>query len=185
IGLFGLILATLATNLAANVVGPANDFANMAPRLISFRTGAVLTGLIGIGIQPWRLVADPSGYIFKWLVAYSALLGAIGGILIADYYLLRKMRFNLRGLYDPQGPYWYWNGFHIASMVALTAGIAPCIPGFLATIGVIRVSGFWFEIYHSAWFSSFGISCAVYLMITLAGPAKTLPGRSLDRVGED
>lgn len=185
IGLFGLILATLATNLAANVVGPANDFANMAPRLISFRTGAVLTGLIGIGIQPWRLVADPSGYIFKWLVAYSALLGAIGGILIADYYLLRKMRFNLRGLYDPQGPYWYWNGFHIASMVALTAGIAPCIPGFLATIGVIRVSGFWFEIYHYAWFISFGISFAVYLMITLAGPAKTLPGRSLDRVGED
>jgi len=185
VGLFGLILATLATNLAANVVGPANDFANCAPRLISFRTGAVLTGIIGIMIQPWRLVADPSGYIFKWLVAYSSLLGAIGGILIADYYLLRKMRLNLRGLYDPQGPYWYWNGFHIAALVALAAGIAPCIPGFLATIGVIRVSGFWFEIYHYAWFISFGISFAVYLMITLSGPATTLPGRSLDRLGDD
>jgi hypothetical protein len=94
LGLFGLVLATLATNLAANVVGPANDFANLSPRHISFRTGAILTGLIGILIQPWRLVEDPSGYIFKWLVAYSALLGAVGGVMIADYYVLRPDKNN-------------------------------------------------------------------------------------------
>jgi NCS1 family nucleobase:cation symporter-1 len=185
IGLFGLILATLATNLAANVVGPANDFANLAPRLISFRTGAVLTGIIGIMIQPWRLVADPTGYIFKWLVAYSSLLGAIGGILIADYYLLRKMRLDLRGLYDPQGPYWYWNGFHVAALGALTAGIAPCVPGFLVTIGVINGTGFWVEIYHYAWFISFGISFTVYLSITRSEPATMLPSECQHPLGED
>ena len=85
--MLALCLATLATNLAANVVGPANDFAHLWPRRISFRTGGLITGVLGILIQPWKLIADPSGYIFKWLVAYSSLLGAIGGILIADYFL--------------------------------------------------------------------------------------------------
>jgi NCS1 family nucleobase:cation symporter-1 len=166
LGLFGLVLATLATNLAANVVGPANDFANLSPRHISFRTGAILTGLIGILIQPWRLVEDPSGYIFKWLVAYSALLGAVGGVMIADYYVLRRMRLDLRGLYEPQGPYWYTRGFHISAMVALVAGILPCVPGFLATIGMNTSVSLWTELYHYAWFISFGISFVVYLAIT-------------------
>jgi nucleobase:cation symporter-1, NCS1 family len=166
LGLFGLVLATLATNLAANVVGPANDFANLFPQRISFRGGALLTGLIGILIQPWQLVADPTGYIFKWLVAYSALLGAIGGVMIADYFLLRRTRLNLRGLYDPGGPYWYTGGVHIAAMLALFAGIAPCVPGFLATIGATSQSAFWTELYNYAWFISFGISFFVYLAIT-------------------
>ena len=81
-----------ATNIAANVVTPANNFANLWPRRISFRTGGLITGLTGIVMQPWKLVADPSGYIFKWLIAYSALLGAVGGVLIADYFLLRHTR---------------------------------------------------------------------------------------------
>jgi len=92
VALLGLCLATLATNIAANVVTPANDFANLWPRRISFRTGGLITGLTGIVMQPWKLVADPSGYIFKWLIAYSALLGAVGGVLIADYFLLRHTR---------------------------------------------------------------------------------------------
>ena len=86
IGMVSLCLATLATNIAANVVGPANDFAHLWPRGISFRTGGLITGVLGILIQPWKLIADPTGYIFRWLVAYSSLLGAVGGILIADYY---------------------------------------------------------------------------------------------------
>src|SRR5262249_11603318 len=90
VALFALCLATLATNLPANVVSPANDFAHLWPRRISFRTGGLITGVIGIAIQPWKLVADPTGYIYKWLIAYSALLGAVGGILIADYFVLRR-----------------------------------------------------------------------------------------------
>src|SRR5262249_44940552 len=112
VGLVGLGLATLATNLAANVVGPANDFANLWPCRISFRLGALITGVIGVLIQPWRLVEDPSGYIFKWLVAYSSLLGAVGGVLIADYFLVRRTRLDLGGLYRQGWPYWYAWGFH-------------------------------------------------------------------------
>jgi NCS1 family nucleobase:cation symporter-1 len=164
--LFGLCLATLATNLAANVVGPANDFANLWPRRISFRTGAFITGVVGILIQPWRLVEDPSGYIFKWLVAYSALLGAVGGILIADYFLLRRTRLDLHGLYEQDGPYWYAGGFHLPALVALGAGIAPCLPGFLATVGLIKVAPIWTDLYHYAWFLSFGIAFLVYAGLT-------------------
>ena len=90
IAMLALCVATLATNLAANVVGPANDFAALSPRRISFRTGGLITGIIGILIMPWKLIADPSGYIFTWLVGYSALLGPIAGILIADYFVLRR-----------------------------------------------------------------------------------------------
>jgi NCS1 family nucleobase:cation symporter-1 len=175
VGLVGLGLATLATNLAANVVGPANDFANLWPRRISFRTGALLTGVVGVALQPWRLVEDPSGYIFKWLVAYSALLGAVGGVLIADYYLVRRMRLDLRGLYRAGGPYWYARGFHVAGLLALAAGILPCVPGFLATVGLIEVAPLWTELYHYAWFLSFGTSFAVYAGLMLrrqaGGPA--------------
>jgi NCS1 family nucleobase:cation symporter-1 len=160
--MLALGLATLATNLAANVVSPANDFANLWPRRISFRTGGLITAVAGVLIQPWKLVADPSGYIFKWLVAYSALLGAVGGILIADYFLLRRTRLDLAGLYRRQGPYWYSGGFNLRAVVALVAGIAPCVPGFLATVGLARVPAGWTEVYHYAWFLSFGISFVVY-----------------------
>ncbi len=96
VAMVSLCLATLATNIAANVVSPANDFAHLWPRRISFRTGGLITGVLGILMQPWKLIADPSGYIFNWLVAYSALLGAVGGILIADYYVIRRTRLDLR-----------------------------------------------------------------------------------------
>jgi NCS1 family nucleobase:cation symporter-1 len=170
VGLLGLGLATLATNLAANVVAPANDFANLWPRRISFRTGALITGLIGVVIQPWRLVEDPSGYIYKWLVAYSALLGAVGGVLIADYFLVRRTRLDLRGLYEKGGPYWYSEGFHGTGLLALGAGVLPCVPGFLAAVAPIEVAPFWTELYHYAWFLSFGISSLVYAGLTLGRP---------------
>jgi NCS1 family nucleobase:cation symporter-1 len=173
VGLFGLCLATLATNLAANVVGPANDFANLWPSRISFRTGALITGVIGVLMQPWRLVADPSGYIFKWLVAYSALLGAVGGVLIADYFLVRRTRLDLAGLYRRDGPYWYTEGFHVVALLALAAGIAPCVPGFLAIIGRAQVPELWTRLYDYAWFVSFGISFLVYTCVMFARPAKT------------
>ncbi|HXG08991.1 MAG TPA: NCS1 family nucleobase:cation symporter-1 [Gemmataceae bacterium] len=164
VALFALSLATLATNIAANVVSPANDFANFWPRRISFRTGGLITGIIGILIQPWKLYADPSGYIFKWLVAYSGLLGAVGGVLIADYFLVRRTRLDLPGLYRRQGPYWYWGGFNPVALVALAAGIAPCVPGFLATVKVIQLpaGNIWTEMYHYAWFLSFAVAFMMY-----------------------
>jgi NCS1 family nucleobase:cation symporter-1 len=177
IGMFSLCLATLATNIAANVVGPANDFSHVAPRLISFRTGGLITGVLGIVIQPWKLIADPSGFIFRWLVAYSALLGAIGGILIADYYALRRTRLDLAGLYRGSGPYWYVRGFNPLAMIALVLGIAPCVPGFLGTIGALEVDPLWMSLYHYAWFISFGISAFSYVIMMSTLAAKSAQGR--------
>jgi nucleobase:cation symporter-1, NCS1 family len=165
IGMVSLCLATLATNIAANVVGPANDFSHLWPRRISFRTGGLITGVLGILIQPWKLIADPTGYIFRWLVAYSSLLGAVGGILIADYYVLRRTRLDLKGLYDSDGPYWYIRGFNPVAMIALAIGIAPCVPGFLGTIGALEVDHLWISLYHYAWFISFGLSAACYVLL--------------------
>jgi NCS1 family nucleobase:cation symporter-1 len=173
IGMLSLCLATLATNIAANVVGPANDFSHLRPRQISFRTGGLITGIFGILIQPWKLIADPTGYIFKWLVAYSSLLGAVGGILIADYYLIRRTRLDLAGLYKSAGPYWYVRGFNPHAMVALVIGIAPCVPGFLGTIGVLEVNPTWISLYHYAWFISFGLSAACYvILMNIAGSGR-------------
>jgi nucleobase:cation symporter-1, NCS1 family len=122
----------------------------------------MITGIIGVLMQPWRLVQDPSGYIFKWLVAYSALLGAVGGVLIADYFVIRKTRLDLPGLYRHAGPYWYARGFHPAALVALAAGIAPCVPGFLGTVELVTVAPLWIELYHYAWFLSFAVAFGVY-----------------------
>src|SRR5256885_10272247 len=100
--MLALCLATLATNIAANVVSPANDLAHLAPRHISFRLGGLITGVLGVLMMPWKLVADPNGYIFIWLVAYSALLGPIGGVLLAAYFVYRPRRLHLPGLVHDQ-----------------------------------------------------------------------------------
>src|SRR5436309_5692576 len=105
VAMFSVVVATLAVNIAANVVSPANDFANALPRYISFKTGGLITGLIGIAMQPWRLLADPKGYIFAWLVGYSGGLGSIAGVLIADYWLLRGRGLRLADLYLKDGAY--------------------------------------------------------------------------------
>jgi NCS1 family nucleobase:cation symporter-1 len=173
VAMLSLCIATLATNIAANVVSPANDFAHLAPRWISFRTGGAITGLIGVLMQPWKLVADPTGYIFRWLVAYSALLGAVGGVLIADYFVIRRMRLDLPGLYKKEGPYWYTGGFNLHAVIALLLGIAPCVPGFLAAVSAswqATIPPIWSELYHYAWFISFGISFAAYVLLMKLAP---------------
>jgi NCS1 family nucleobase:cation symporter-1 len=162
ISLFALCLATLATNLAANVVSPANDFSNLWPSRIGFRTGGLITGIIGILIQPWKLVADPSGYIFTWLVGYSALLGPIGGILICDYFVIRGMHLRPLDLYLHPGSYSYRKGYNPAAITALLLGVAPNVPGFLGTIGAASVGPFFMHIYSYAWFVGFGIAFAAY-----------------------
>ncbi len=170
--LFAIVFSTLATNIAANAVGPANDFAHLAPKYISFRIGGLITALIAVAIMPWKLCSDPSGYIYVWLVGYSSLLGAIGGILIADYFVIRKTRLDLPGLYRQHGPYWYTGGFNLLAMIALVVGIAPCVPGFVQTIWSIGKQGvvkdFWMQLYDYAWFVSFAISALLYVGLMLA-----------------
>ena len=109
VAMFSVVVATLAVNIAANVVSPANDFANALPKLISFKTGGLITGLVGIAMQPWRLLADPKGYIFTWLLGYSGGLGSIAGVLVADYWIVRKKTLDLKALYLKDGAYGGWN----------------------------------------------------------------------------
>jgi nucleobase:cation symporter-1, NCS1 family len=115
VSMFTAVVATLAVNIAANVVSPANDFANAFPRLVSFKTGGLMTGILGILIQPWRLLADASGYIFTWLLGYSGGLGSIAGVLIADYWIVRRRELRLEDLYLPDGVYRGWNWRAIAA----------------------------------------------------------------------
>jgi NCS1 family nucleobase:cation symporter-1 len=164
VAMLALTLATLATNIAANVVSPANDFAHLWPRRIGFRTGGLITAIIGILIQPWRLVAHPEGYIFTWLIAYSGLLGAVGGVLIADYYAIRRTKLDLDGLYRRNGPYWYSGGFNPVGLAALALGVAPCVPGFLNTVKLTTFDPIWSDIYSYAWFISFGVAFVAYVI---------------------
>ena len=168
IAMIAVAISTLATNIAANIVSPANDFANLAPRRINFRIGGYITGVLGILIFPWKLIADPSGYIFTWLIAYSSLLGPIGGIMIADYYFIRKQQLAVDQLYDKRGIYSYKNGFNSNAIIALLAGILPNVPGFLLQIKLVDVDTFpaWIaNLYHYAWFVGFLISGFVYFLL--------------------
>jgi len=124
VAMFTAVVATLAVNIAANVVSPANDFANAFPRLIGFKTGGLITGLVGIAMQPWKLLADPSGYIFTWLLGYSGGLGSIAGVLIADYWLVRRTELALEDLYLPHGAYRYRAGVNWTAVVATASGCA-------------------------------------------------------------
>jgi NCS1 family nucleobase:cation symporter-1 len=161
-----ICIATLATNIAANVVSPANDFSHVWPRIISFRVGGFITGVIGIIMMPWKLIADPHGYIFTWLIAYSALLGAVGGILICDYFALRRTKLSLRDLYDPRGRYSYVNGINWAAIAALVIAVAPTLPGFLHTVKLIgSVPPIWDRIYTYAWFVTFAIAFVIYYVL--------------------
>lgn len=175
IAMISLCIATLATNIAANVVSPANDFAHLAPKKISFRVGGYITGVIGILMMPWKLVADPNGYIFTWLIAYSALLGPIGGILIADYFVWRKRALNLTALYQANGEYRFTSGFSIVALVALVLGALPSLPGFLVQVKMLNleaVPASLAHLYNYAWFVGFAIAFVAYLVGRKLGSAR-------------
>ena len=168
IAMIAVAISTLATNIAANIVSPANDFANLAPKKINFRTGGFITGIIGICIFPWKLIADPSGYIFTWLVGYSSLLGPVGGIMIADYYFIRKQKLEVNELYQHTGRYNFSKGFNGRGIIALLLGIIPNIPGFLVTIKVISqdaVPQWVSHVYNYAWFVGFFVSGISYILM--------------------
>jgi NCS1 family nucleobase:cation symporter-1 len=156
IALVALLLATLNTNVAANVVSPSNDFSNLNPRLISFRTGGLITGVVGLLMMPWKLLTDFQSYIFGWLVGYSGLLGPIAGIMITDYFLVRKTQLDVPGLYTRGGPYEYRNGINVKALLALAAGVV------VALVGVVMPPLRW--LYDYAWFVGFIVSGALYYL---------------------
>jgi NCS1 family nucleobase:cation symporter-1 len=172
IALLGIGIATLSVNIAANVVSPANDFANLAPRRISFQTGGLITGVVGVAMMPWKLLANPGSYIFEWLIGYSALLGPIAGIMIADYWVLRRCELDVPDLYRTSGRY---AGINRSAVIALALGVAPNVPGFLKVTHVIQGDATFFDaIYPWAWFGGFAIALAVYC-------ALEAPRRARDR----
>jgi NCS1 family nucleobase:cation symporter-1 len=171
LSLVALTVATLSTNIAANVVSPANVIMNLAPAKLTFRTGGMITAGLGIAIFPWKLLATAGSYIFTWLVGYSALLGSIGGIIIVDYFLLRKTELDLEGLYRRDGPYWYTGGYNPVAIFALLAGILPNVPGFLVQVELLSattVPVFFQTLYTYAWFVGFILSGVIYLVLMLA-----------------
>jgi NCS1 family nucleobase:cation symporter-1 len=157
IALLALLIATLNTNVAANVVSPSNDFSNLKPNLISFRTGGLITGVLGVMMMPWKLLSDFSAYIFGWLIGYSALLGPIAGIMIFDYFLIRGSSLDLAALYRRNGAYEYSNGVNYRAMIALAAGIALALSGL--AIPQLR----W--LYDYAWFCGFLFSGLLYFIL--------------------
>ena len=168
VAMIAVAISTLATNIAANIVSPANDFANLSPAKIDFRKGGYITGIIGILIFPWKLIADPTGYIFTWLVGYSSLLGPVGGIMIVDYYFIRKQTLIVDDLYNSKGIYSFSNGFNTKAIWALLLGIVPNVPGFLLTIKLVDNTVFpeWISsLYSYAWFVGFGISGFIYWIL--------------------
>ncbi len=162
ISLFALLIATLTTNVAANVVAPANGFANLWPSKIDFARGGILTGVIGIAIMPWKLLENADRYI-GWLIAYSGLLGPVAGIFIADYWLVRRARLWLPDLYSSEGRYGRVNG---RAFVALFAGVAAALVGLI--VPALRI------FYDYAWFVGFAVAFAVYATLMRGMPVADL-----------
>ncbi|KAK7355456.1 hypothetical protein VNO80_14712 [Phaseolus coccineus] len=181
IAIFGISLAIITTNIAANVVAPANALVNLSPKWFTFRRGAFLTALLGIAFQPWRLLQSSESFVYTWLVGYSALMGPIAGIVLADYYIIQKTNLNMKDLYSksPYGAYRYSGGFNVAAILALVIGVLPVVPGFLQKIGIATsVPNTFVVIYNNAWFISFFSAGFFYLVLSnLRGK----PGKSAAR----
>lgn len=175
LSLVALTVATLSTNIAANVVSPANDISNLAPARISFRTGGMITAIIGILMMPWLLVNNLSAYIFTWLIGYSALLGPIAGIMLADYYLLRRTRLNVAALYEEGGEYSYGpSGINWRAVAALLLAVAPNLPGFInAASGRAIFPAMFDTLYGFAWFIGVLLGAGVYAAL-MAGRVRAV-----------
>jgi NCS1 family nucleobase:cation symporter-1 len=157
LALISILTATLNVNIGANVVSPSNDFSNLAPKYISFRTGGLITGFLGLAMMPWKLMATFGSYIFGWLVGYSGLLGPVAGIMVADYFLLRSQHLEVGDLYRRNGIYEYGNGFNLRAVIALAAGV------LLALIGLFVPLLHW--LYSGAWFVGFFVSGLLYISL--------------------
>ncbi|MBA3634435.1 MAG: NCS1 family nucleobase:cation symporter-1 [Acidobacteria bacterium] len=164
-----IFIAQLTTNMAANVVSPSNDFSNLNPKLISYVTGGLITAVVGILMMPWQLMSSMGAYIFTWLIGYSGLMGAIAGILICDYWILRRQKLNLAALFKTDGIYAYSNGFNWRAIVALVIAILPVVPGFIRAAttpgGQVAEPNFFDSLYTYAWFVTFAIGFVVYYIL--------------------
>jgi NCS1 family nucleobase:cation symporter-1 len=159
LALFALLIATLNVNIAANVVSPSNDFANLAPQLISFRTGGMITGLLGLAMMPWKLMSTFGSYIFGWLIGYSGLLGPVAGIMVADYFLIRGTRLDTVSLYRRGGPYEYSRGVNPRAIVSLVSGVVVALIGL--AVPALRF------LYDYAWFVGFFVAASIYYLLML------------------
>jgi nucleobase:cation symporter-1, NCS1 family len=165
-----VLAAQITTNMAANVVSPSNDFSNLSPKRISYVRGGLITAVIGILMMPWKLYSDAAAYIFTWLLGYSSLMGALGGILIADYWVLRRQHLLVSDLFREQGAYTYRGGYNWRAIAALVLSVLPVIPGFIraATTPGGRVVNptFFDQLYSYAWFVTFVLSSGIYLLLS-------------------
>lgn len=169
LAILGISLATITTNIAANVVAPANALVNLSPSNFTFWKGALLTALLGIAFQPWRLLQSSESFVYTWLVGYSALLGPIGSIILVDYYLIQRANLSIKDLYslNPGGAYYYSGGYNLAAIGALIIGILPVIPGFLQKVGILStIPNAYTIIYNNAWFFSFFSAGILYWIIS-------------------
>jgi NCS1 family nucleobase:cation symporter-1 len=177
-GALVVLLAQLTTNMAANVVSPANDFSSLAPRRISYVKGGLITAGIGIVMMPWKLYADAAAYIFTWLIGYSSLMGAIGGILIADYWIVRRRNLSLADLFKLDGCYAYNHGVNRRAIAVLIVAILPVVPGFIRAAltpgGVVAEPNLWDHLYTYAWFVTFSLSFVLYLMKPSGRPPRLI-----------
>ncbi len=161
----GLMWATLTTNIAANVVAPANAFVNVSPKHVSFNAGAVLTAVLGAAIMPWKLVQSTSSFINTWLVGYSVVLGPVIGIIMADYFLVRRRWLDIDALYTsgPKSAYWYRGGWNPAALAAMVLGVLPCLPGLLQQVGLLQgLAPAWKLLYDCSMFVGVGVGAAAY-----------------------
>jgi NCS1 family nucleobase:cation symporter-1 len=174
IALIAILIATLNTNVAANVVSPSNDFSNLNPRRISFRTGGMITGVIGVMMMPWKLMGDYGAYIYGWLVGYSGLLGPIAGTMIADYFIVRQRELSVDDLYRRPGLYEYSNGVNWRAVLSLALGIV------VALVGTVVPSVRW--LYDYAWFVGFAVSGGAYIaLMSGQGQINTKRGEWIER----
>ena len=173
VAMLALCIATLATNIAANVVSPSNDFSNLAPKKISFRMGGLITGIVGILMMPWKLLANPESYIFQWLGGYGALLGSIGGILVADYFVCRHRKLNVTELYKANGEYSFKNGISYVAIISFILGALPSLPGFLVSVKLLNpenVPSILVSLFDYSWFIGFTLAFVIYLVLRKLAP---------------
>ena len=168
-----IMAAQLTTNMAANVVSPSNDFSNLNPRRISYVTGGMITAVVGVLMMPWKLMESMGAYIFTWLIGYSGLMGAIAGILICDYWIIRRQNLDLAALFDPRGRYSYSKGINWKAIVILVIAVAPVVPGFLRAAstpgGQVAQPTFLDTLYVYAWFVTFTLGFVFYFLTTRRG----------------
>jgi nucleobase:cation symporter-1, NCS1 family len=164
-----VLAAQLTTNMAANVVSPSNDFSNLSPRRISYVTGGLITAVIGVLMMPWRLYSDAAAYIFTWLLGYSSLMGALGGILIADYWVVRRQELSLADLFRENGIYSYRGGVNPRAMIALLLAMLPVVPGFVRAVstpgGQVATPMLFDQVYSYAWFVTFALGFVLYIVL--------------------